>query len=219
MNPNPTHLPVPSLVLCPYNLPCKTKFQSKNKQDVKQSKTKPWHERCVTQWVTYLTLYIRHLYLRVLTAMSHWSGIRALATPSILGPHYDSYCCLLSLRSCCFGSAGTALSHAPVEHSWGGCWGGLPYSPGSGPGDQPACPVCQLSLMSTTLARKKQGQFSCSHTIGFSSPTLTPPEAALLFCPGKGPTLWLVERGEGQVLLFHFHAWRSSLLPLAGGKW
>lgn len=150
--------------------------------------------------------------------MSHWSGIRALATPSILGPHYDSYCCPLSLRSGCFGSAGTALSHAPVEHSWGGCWGGLPCSPGSGPGDQPAC-LSAFPHVYHPGEEEARPVFLLSHHWVQLTYTNTTREAALLFCPGKGPTLWLVERGEGQVLLFHFHAWRSSLLPLAGGKW
>jgi hypothetical protein len=69
-----------------------------------------------------------------------WSVFRPLAsvTLSILDPQGDFSwifcCCLVSWRSCSFGSAGLALSCAPVDHSWGRYWDGSTQIPGSGPG-------------------------------------------------------------------------------------
>lgn len=41
-------------------------------------------------------------------------------------------------RSCrdpaSFGSAGQVPSHAPADHTWGGCWDRARHNPGSGPG-------------------------------------------------------------------------------------
>jgi hypothetical protein len=66
----------------------------------------------------------------------------------------------MSRRFCIFGSAGLGPPQAPV-HTWGRCWGGPTYGPGSRPGWHLSWSVLQLSVT-------------------------VPPGPALLLCPGKG---------------------------------
>jgi hypothetical protein len=74
--------------------------------------------QCVPQYIPLST----HLHLEMSTAMSHWSGLRSLAsvTPSILAPHQDSSwlscCCPVAGRSCSFETAGPAPSYTPTFH-------------------------------------------------------------------------------------------------------
>lgn len=72
--------------------------------------------------------------------------------------------------SCSIGSVGPVPSHVPTVYRWGGCWGGLPHSPGSGPRWYLGWSACRLSLFlitrvssPNTPVSKGQSQF-CSHT-------------------------------------------------------
>ena len=63
-----------------------------------------------------ITIFLYPL-MQVCIEMSHWSGSRSLAfvTASKVNPPWASSCCCpLSWRSCCFRTAGLALSHIPV---------------------------------------------------------------------------------------------------------
>lgn len=78
MNPNSTHLPYPFIsALHPNNLP-----QKENKQTKAISPRK-------LQSVTQYTLLPKQLYLRMFITVSHWPGLKPLASAvtSVLYPH------------------------------------------------------------------------------------------------------------------------------------
>ena len=138
--------------------------------------------QCVPQYIPLST----HLYLQMFIAMSHWSGLRPLAsaTLSILDPYWDSSqiscCCPVSWSSCVSGPAGWAPSLAPAVHRWGGCWGGPTQSPGSGPG-------WQLSW--------SHGQLPCTRD---RSPAL-PSSSKCCSWQGAEPALLSAQATEGQL--------------------
>ena len=72
----------------------------------------------MTQYIAQYTLLSTHLHLQILITLSHWSGLRPLAsaTLSILDPHGDfsQISCSVSWRSCGFGSAVPATPGALV---------------------------------------------------------------------------------------------------------
>ena len=95
--------------------------------------------------------------------MSHWFVLRPLASAalSILELQENSQilcCCPESWRSCGYGSAGPAPSHAPAVHRW--------VDVGVG----------QLKALDLVLEGSGVGQLA-------SSPVPTPPGCALLHCP------------------------------------
>ena len=100
INPNPMHLPV-----TPY-LP----FTFANKQ-TSYLKEK---SHCGSCCVSYSIPFVYTFYLQMSIAMSHWSGLRPLASAilSILDPHWVSSqilcCCSVSWRSCSLSSPGLA---------------------------------------------------------------------------------------------------------------
>lgn len=140
--------------------------------------------------------------------MSHWSGLRPLAsaTASILGSYWDfsslSCCCSVSWRSWSFGSAGLSTSCAPAVHKWGGCWDGSTHSPGLVL-THPAFlhPHYQGKLSSPALVSspnavgiKGWGQFTWSHAlrVGSTPPPHHPPTgSALMCCLGTLPSVTL----------------------------
>ena len=80
------------------------------------------HGSCdVSQFVTQYNILCTHLCLQMLIAMSHWSGLRPLASATlyILDSNRDSCCCAVSWRSCRFGCAGLTPSCTPAVHRWG----------------------------------------------------------------------------------------------------
>lgn len=68
----------------------------------------------------------------VLTEVSGFCCYRII--DSRWGSSWLSCCCPVSWRSCCFGSAGSSPSRAPIVHRSGGYCGGPTHSPSSGPG-------------------------------------------------------------------------------------
>jgi hypothetical protein len=96
------------------------------------------------------------LLVQMFIAMSHWSGLRPLAsaTPSVLDPNQDysqiSCCWPLSWRSYKFGSVGLTPSCALTVHRQGRCWGGPTQSPGSGLGWYLSWSACQLFCIHTS---------------------------------------------------------------------
>lgn len=95
---------------------------------------------------------------------------------SVLCPHQDSSliscCCPVSWRFCSFGSIGP---HALAPHRWGGCWGGLTKSTGSGHGGswvgQPA--NSSVPKLPEQCPGEGWGQLSCSHALRAGSPKLS----------------------------------------------
>jgi hypothetical protein len=83
--------------------------------------------QCIQQY----TLLSTYVYLEIFVAMSHWSGLRLVASvKSSTLNHYQnfsqSFCyCSMSKRSCSFGSAELALSHCiPAVRRKSRCWMG-----------------------------------------------------------------------------------------------
>lgn len=124
-----------------------------------------WCVTGVSWWcVTRSTLLSKQLPLKMFTKVSHWCGLRPLASVilSEWGPRLDSsqisYCFPVSRSSCHFGSTGLAPSYAAEVHGWvdvgvdqlkaldldlGGSWlswSTCPLSHNAPPG--PALPLC-----------------------------------------------------------------------------
>ena len=100
MHPNSTQSPIPSYQPSTLANPLPPQKLKQTNNNIKTAS--PWK-------LWYLPLST-HLCLQMFTAMSYWSGSRALAsaTPSILGPHWNASrmfcCCPVSSRSCSFGA-------------------------------------------------------------------------------------------------------------------
>ena len=130
-----TPIPLISLSLCIYPPPLQLHLQKKIRYNLKTCLVV---EAVVWQCATQSTLLSILLCLQMFIAMSHWSGLRPLAsaTLSILDPHQNSSwiscCCPVSWRSCSFGSTGPSPSCAPGFHQWDRCRSGPRQSPGSG---------------------------------------------------------------------------------------
>ena len=106
---------------CPCNLHPKDNKQNSN-QTKPNKKPHLVMEAVVCHSVAQCSLLCIHLCLQMFIAVSHWSGLRPLAssTPSILEPHQDfsqmSCCCPASWRSNSFGATVLALSCSPADH-------------------------------------------------------------------------------------------------------
>lgn len=89
MHPNPTYLPI-----SPCSLSALATFPPKgNKQKKKINKNKSqWKLLCVMLCHIVKILLSKQLHLQMFAAMSHWTGLRPLAsdTLSILDPHPES---------------------------------------------------------------------------------------------------------------------------------
>jgi len=179
MHPSPTHLSIFSYLPFPLKNPQNTHANT-HTHTHKWKWTTAAVTTTTTKAVVCQCIHVpSYLYFRMLSAMSHWSRSRSLAsvTPSVLEPQWDSskssYCCPVSWGSCSCRSAGifTHLNHL--------------QSPGYGPGwpslvGQPVYlalpyPHGQRKLFSTAPARppnaviiRKQNQLSCSHALGLS---------------------------------------------------
>lgn len=100
---------------------------------------------------------VRISLLQVSIAKSHWSRWRPLVslTLSIGCPHWESswisWFCLISWRSCRFGTERPTPSHPPADHTHGEDVGvGPTHSPGSWPGMLQVWSACQLSTILTS---------------------------------------------------------------------
>jgi hypothetical protein len=145
--------------------------------------------RCVPQF----TLLSTQLYLQMFIAMSCWSGLRSLASATllILDLPRDSFqrpccCCPVSLRSYHFGSVHTLQKF--VDEIDVGV--GPIHSPGSGPEMYQRWSACQLLLwLGHPMLPPAMGRASSS---AFMSPC-----SALLCCLGQVQGL-RTAAGEGQ---------------------
>jgi hypothetical protein len=102
--------------LCPCKLHTHTHTHTHTTQNKKQKKLIV--EAVVCHYVPHYIPLSTHLHLRMFIDMSHWPGLRSLAsvTQSTLDLHSDSSwlsCCAVSCRTCSFGSARLSPSHVP----------------------------------------------------------------------------------------------------------
>lgn len=95
---SPSHS-FPTLHVCPQPLQPhpQNKIKFRKGENEKKKKEKSHHGSCSVTHGSRSKLLSMYLYFQVLI-QSHWSGSRPLvsATPSVLGPHWDS-CCPVSL--------------------------------------------------------------------------------------------------------------------------
>ena len=117
MHPNRTHLPSPCVHPPPLQPPFQKKIKKQKQKQATTTKPKKAHHGSynVSQCVPQYTFLSTHLYLGMFFAMSHWSGLRSLASATlpILDPHRDSSqtscCCPGSWRPCSFVMCRTDL--------------------------------------------------------------------------------------------------------------
>lgn len=219
VNLDPTYLPPCFLVSIsahgtPPPLPPKKKQNAKENYPPSQQREESCHGISnVALWITHCTLLPF-----IFTNNGLVQGLRLLV-PYI---NHDSlwgfswlYCCLVSWRSCSFGSVGLSSSHAPAVDRYSWSWGELILSLGLGLGGSwVPHPLSSGNLSSTVSAnsfsaayRKELGQFSCSLVPGCYVPKLTPSGLLLLSGPGEveDPLSQLLQgawkRDTGSVLL------------------
>jgi hypothetical protein len=176
MHSNPTHLP--ALHICLPSLQPLNQKERKTKTQNTTTKPSLWScslSQCVTHSVSLTVCHSQCVtyhptFLPVLTAVSHWSGSRTLASvpQSRLDPHRDSSqiacCCPVSWRSCSFGSAELGPSHTLAAHRWVGQLKALDLGLGG----------TELTSLSALLCCPGEGwsQLSCVPEVG--SAQLTP---------------------------------------------
>lgn len=108
---------------------------------------------CPVSHTVYSFVYIFLLAIVHCNEYPVWFEAFAFCLYRQYGPSLDScicYCGLVSWRYCSFGSADPAPSHAQAMCRWGGCCGGLPYHPGSGPEWKLDWSACRPFLIVTT---------------------------------------------------------------------
>jgi hypothetical protein len=139
MYPDSTHLPAHLLSrLHPCNL-----LPSREKKSHCRSCTV---SQCVTQHTFLFTLFDLQMFI----IMICWSGtglwlLLLYGYWNLTRNRLGSYCCLVSWRTCCFGSVGPASSCTLEVHQWGRYWGWPISNPGSGPERYLSCSAHQFS--------------------------------------------------------------------------
>lgn len=148
MHPVPTHIPLPSYPPTILALPSPASTELK----------KTCCGNCsVSQNVPRCTLLSTCLSLKVVMAVTPWSGLRPLwlLLLNLLELHWDSSriacCCPVSCRHLSFGSVELAPSCLPATHQLGRCWGGTIQSSGPGPDGYLIWSAHQLFHIHTTM--------------------------------------------------------------------
>lgn len=199
------------------NLKVKTNKKTKNKNEILAWKLEcgPVSHISFSPWIFTWACSLQRV----------WFEALASATPSTLGSHWDStwipFSCLMPWRFCSFGFAGMAPLHSPADHRWDGCWVGCLVvlvlslggrwigQPTSFPSSSPSVPASSVNVVDISPALTP---FSAVQSHSYHQGQL------YCFAQARCSTRsWTAALGEGQDQLFHSHAPRLVLPPVAGG--